>query len=265
MLLRYGEKELTVDDVTGLIPEGLLSADSAAMFHSIIEGWIRDEVLAELAEDRLYDMEAIERRVNDYRNSLIVQEYLMRMRESHATEIDESKVRDYYTTHRKGIKLEVPLIKGIFLKINKDSRGKEEIKNLLTSGDPEKIDKLEQEWLDRSLEYTYFQDKWIDWETVSGLIPHRFGDPDEFLKKEHYFEGEYGDCAYYLEVTDYLPSGEEQPFEYARGWISEILTQGQLAEYENNLVESLVKKSIRDKRMEAVGYDPLRHEMIETR
>ena len=99
-----------------------------------------------------------------------------------------------------------------------------------------KIDILEREWVDRSLQYSYFRDKWIDWETVKGLIPYRFGDPDKFLEENSYFETEYGDCSYYLTVTDWIPSGEEQPIEFARTWISDLLTQGELTEYERNLV-----------------------------
>lgn len=260
-LLRYGENIITLEEVNELIPGGLSPADSAALFHKIIEGWIRENVLAALAEERLYDLAAIDRKVSDYRNSLIVQEYLTRMRESHVAHIDEDKIREYYNQYRQELKLEVPLVKGIFIKINAESNGQEEIKQLLTSDDPESIDRLEQQWLDRAIEYNYFKDKWIDWETIRGLIPYRFGDPDKFLAENQYFETRYGDCAYYLRISDYMPTGEIQPLEFARNWITEVLTQGELSEYENTLVASLVKKAIGDHKLEALGYDPLKHEL----
>ena len=246
-----------------MIPDGIVSADSAALFSSIVDGWIKDMVLADLAEDRLYDIAAIDRKVKDYRNTLIVGEYLSRMRESHKPKVDDARVMDYYDKHRNELKLEVPLVKGVFLKVNSDSKGKEKIKNMLVSTNPQEIDRLEQEWLDRALEYNYFRDKWIDWETVAGMIPHRFGNPDEFLKENKYFETEYGDCSYYLQVNDYLPSGSEQPFEFASSWIYQVLTQGDLAEFERSLVESIVQKSIKDNKLETLGYDPLTHELKE--
>ena len=263
VLLRYGENTITKEEVIAMIPHGLTQADSAALFTAIIEGWLRDVVLSEFAEQRLYDTRAIDRRVKDYRNNLIVQEYLSRMSESHPPKIEDNRVKDYYDLHRSEIKLEVPLVKGVFLKINSDSKGKEEIKNLLTSDDPDKIDRLERDWLDRSLSYNYFRDKWIDWETLAGMIPYRFGDPDQFISENKYFEKEYGDCNYYLHITDYLPSGEEQPFEFARGWITNVLTQGDLADYERVLVNSLLKEAIKDNKLAPVGYDPITHELKE--
>lgn len=257
ILLRYGDRELTYNDVLAKIPDGILSGDSAALFNSIVESWIKDVVLSEMAEERLYDLNMIEQKVKDYRNNLIVSEYLSRMRESHTPKIDDQRIKEYYDKHRKELKLEVPLIKGVFLKINSDAKGKEKIKNLMLSENPQEIDKLEQEWLDRALEYNYFRDKWIDWETISSLIPYRFGNPDAFLKDNKFFETEYEDCSYYLQIIDYLPSGSEQPYEFATTWISGVLTQGDLADFEKALVKSIVSKSIKDKKLEVFGYDPL--------
>ena len=262
-MLKFGDKELSYEEVISQIPDGILAADSANLFNSIVDGWIRDVVLLDLAENRLYDLSAIERKVNDYRNNLIVSEYLSRMRESHKPKVDENKIWDYYEKHHNELKLEVPLVKGVFLKINSDSKGKEKIKNLLISSNPQDIDKLEQEWLDRALLYNYFHDKWIDWETVTGMIPHRFGDPDLFLNENNYFETEYDGCSYYLYINDYLPSGSEQPYEFASKWISELLTQGELSDFEKSLVESIVEKSIKDKKLEIIGYDPINHEFTE--
>ena len=264
VLLRYGEQELTYNEVIAQIPDGIAASDSAAIFNNIVEGWLKDVLLSEFAEDRLYDVHAIDRRVRDYRNSLIVSEYLSRMREAHKPKVDEIRVKEYYDKHRKELKLEVPLVKGVFLKIDSESKGKENIKNFLSSENPEDIDRLEREWLDRSLEYNYFRDKWIDWETVAGWIPHRFGNPDEFIKNNKYFETDYGENSYYLQITDYLTSGEEQPFEFASSWITNLLTQGDLMDFEKSLVESIVMKSIQDNKLEAISYNPITHEVKNT-
>lgn len=261
VLLRYEDKEITLTDVVNLIPGDLLPEDSAALFNNIIEGWIRDVLLSEFAEERLYDTNKIDRLVNDYRNSLIVQEYLTRMKESQVSTPDEQKVKEYYDRHKKDLKLELPLVKGVFLKINSDTQHKERIKGLLTSDDPDKIDKLEQDWIDKAVEYNYFRDKWIDWEMVKGMIPYRFGDAESFLKENKYFETDYGDFSYYLQITEWLPAGEEQPYEFAKSWITTLLTQGELAEYERILVNKLVEKSIKDSKLETIGYNPIKHEL----
>ena len=263
ILLRYGESELTYREVNSQIPDGISTSDSVALFKSIVDSWVRDVVLVGLAEDRLLDLSGIEKKVKDYRNNLIVTEYLTKMRESHPPKVDEIRVKEYYDKHRNELRLEVPLVKGVFLKINTESKGKENIRNYLSPDNPDGIDDLERDWLDRAIQYKYFRDKWIDWETMSGMIPHRFGDPDEFLKENQYFETEYEDCSYYLQITDYKPSGEEQPYEFASSWIRELLSQVDIVEYEKALVESIVRKSVNDKKLIPVGYNPFTHELIE--
>lgn len=255
VLLRYAGRSLTVEEVERMMPEGISSTDSVALFNAIVEGWLKDEVLSDFAEERLYDTDAIDRKVSDYRNSLIVQEYLSRMQESKTPKIEEKKVKDYYELHSKDMKLEVPLVKGVFLKFSNGIADRETLRKLLSDDDPKNIDILEQDWIERSLEYNYFRDKWIDWETLSGMIPYRFGDPDKFLKENTFFETEYGDCVYYLQITDHILSGDTQPYEYAKTWISNILTQGALADYERKLVNSLIEKAEKDRKLEAVGYD----------
>lgn len=262
MLLRYGEKELTLTEVTNKIPDGISPEDSVAMFSSLVDAWLRDAVLADFAEERLIDTDEIDRKVREYRNALIVEEYLGKMRETRVPQIEEIKVKEYYDRHRKELKLEVPLVKGVFLMLNANLHKKDEIKNLLASDDPEKIDRLENEWLDRALKYDYFRDKWVDWETVASLIPYHFGDPVKFLTEHDYFEIIVGDNAYYLRINEWMPPGEEQPYEFARNWITALLTQGQILDYENQLVNSIVEKSLKEKKLEIMGYDPLKHELL---
>lgn len=261
LLLKYGEEELCLRDVVESIPQGIAPEDSLSLFNSIIENWIKDRVLRDFALERLPDLKRIEREVDDYRNTLIVQEYITRMHERHAPNIEEVKVKEYYERHKNELKLEEPLVKGIFMKVNSLSKGREGIKSLMSSKDLNSIDKLEQEWLDRALEYNYFRDKWIDWKTLTSLIPYRFGDAESFLSENKYFETEYGDCAYYLQITDYLPSGQPQPYEFAALWISDHLSQVSLIDYEESLINSLVSSSIKENKLETPGYDPINREL----
>lgn len=262
MLLKYGERELTYSEVTDLIPQGLSPLDSTLLFRTIIDDWIREVVLSEFAEERLLDTSSIDRKVREYRNSLIVQEYLTRMRESQPPKIEEQKVKDYYDLHKREMKLEVPLVRGIFLKISSEESRKDEIKRLMTGEDPSNIDKLENSWLDRALEYNYFKDKWVDWNSLTQKIPYRFGDAETFLSEHNFFVTQLDDCSYYLFITDVLYPGEEQPFEFAKIWISDLLSQVDAQEYENSLVNSLVEKSVKEKKLLTPGYDPIKHEMV---
>ena len=263
ILLRYGDHELSKEEVVAQIPVWIQPGDSANLFSAIVEGWLKDQILTEFAESKLEDLSSIERRVRDYRNSLIVQEYLSRMRESKPPKIEENRIKEYYNQHQSELRLEEPLVKGIFLKISSNLRGKEEIPSLLSSDNPADIDRLEREWMDRSLEYKYFKDKWMDWGTLTSKIPYRFDDPEKFLEENRYFETEYGDCIYYLQISEFKKSGDIQPYEFASSWIRGLLTHGDLSEYEDKLVNEIISKAIKENKLELVVYDPLTRQLIE--
>ena len=263
LLIKSQDRILTRQEVIDLIPSGIHPNDSIAMFRAIVESWIKDAVLTDFAEDRLYDLSPINRRVMEYRSKLIVGEYLRRMRESITPDITEDRVRKYYDEHSKELITEVPLVKGVFIKVGSSAYGREEIGKLLKSESDANIDLLEKNWLDIAITYEYFKDKWIDWETVSELIPYRFPQADSFLAENNYFETEYGDCAYYLLITDYLPSGSVQPYDFASSWIKGMLSRRDLADYEQSLVNSLIKKSLEEHKLEYIGYNPEEYEITQ--
>lgn len=262
VLLKIGENEVTKEEIIMQIPQGLNPSDSARLFATLVDGWIKDNLLADFAADRLMDTTAIERKVKDYRNKLVVQEYLRGMRESRNFKTKEADLRNYYEAHKEEIVNETPLVKGVFVKIASDIADKDKIRQLLTTTRENAIDDFERDWMEKALEYEYFKDRWVDWNTVTSLIPYRFGNPDEVLSETNFFTTDYDDCSYFLVISEYMPSGSTQPFEYASLWIDELLQQGEMERYESALVETLVKKAIDEKKLEIIGYDPMVHKLI---
>ena len=259
VLLRISDRSLTKNEVIDLIPQGLQKEDSVKLFNAIVNDWINSELLSDFAEERIGNIEEIEKKVKKYRNQLIVQEYLTKMSESRNNKIDDREIKDYYEQHISELKTDMPLVKGVFIKVISSLEGKEEISALLKEDKEGNIDKLEQNWLDALVAYEYFKDEWVDWETLTELIPYRFGNPDQFLSNNKYFETEIGDYTYILQICSYLPTGSEQPYEFASHWITRLLKQEDLNQYEKQLVESLIKESIKDNKLEVVNYDPLTH------
>lgn len=261
VLVKINGESLCLNEIIEKIPIGLNPSDSVALFKAVIDDWVKNKILVDFAEARLFDVANIEKKVKDYQNKLIILEYLQRMRESFKPVIEEEEINKYYEYHKNELILEQPLIKGVFMVVNSNSKGKNEIKKLLSSKSENNIDILEKNWFDQSVRYEYFKDKWVDWESIADLIPFRFNDPDQFLSETQYFEIEIDGLSYFLQICDLLPSGSVQPYEYAASWINDIISYGELAEYEKNLVESLIKKSVEEKNLEIIGYDPISHEM----
>ncbi|MFG6425252.1 hypothetical protein [Lepagella muris] len=262
VLLSMGSKILTLHEVEDKIPVGIDPADSVALFREIIGNWVTTAVISEFAESKLPDMEEIDRRVEDYRNRLIVTEYLRRMKESRQPKISQDSIREYYDIHRNELLTESPLVKGIYIKVPSSIKGIDEIRQLVFSGTEEDIDRLENDWMEAALQYDYFGNKWIDWQVLADQIPYRFHSPDSFLESSRNFETTNNGSTYIFHISEYLPSGSVQPYEFAAAAITEVLEQSKISTYEKALVSSLVKKAVKDGRLVPGAYDPLRHTLV---
>lgn len=262
VLLMMGDSTLTMEDVVSRIPIGLSAPDSAAIFRKIVSGWIEGMVLNDMAKAKLPDYEEIERKVDAYRNRLIVMSYLAMMRNSSNHKVSEDSVRKFYATHRQDMLAERPLVKGLLIKVPASLSGLSEIKRCVFTASSESLDELESKWATDALQYDYFEHTWVDWQTIAEQIPYRFFDPDAFVTSTKNFETSSGGSVYLLHISDYLPSGSELPFEFAAPRITAILEKAKMSKYEDDLVASLVKRALADDKLVAVGYDPLTGRLI---
>lgn len=262
ILIKAGEHTLTLQDVLQKIPTGIEPADSATLFHLIVDNWIKSEVLYKLAESKLSDTSEIENKVAEYRNRLIVAEYLDEMKKSANIRADKDSIRYFYDRHKNDMLTESPLVKGIYIKLSSANTDIDEIKQMVFNGSDDSIDRLEQLYAGNAVQYDYFNDEWIDWQIIEDLIPYRFTDPDRFLESTRDFETSYNGATYLLHVSEYLPSGSVPPYEFAAPHITELLERTNMRKYEESLVNSLIKKAMDEGELVAVGYNPLGKDLI---
>lgn len=256
VLLRAGEETLTLKDVVRKIPVGLEAADSVAMFHLIVDNWIKGRVLSALAERKLPNVDEIDDKVADYRNRLIVAEYLDEMKKGKDFKISADSIRKFYDRYKGDMLTEAPLVRGIYLKVAANRTNLDEIRSLVFCGSDDCIDRLERTVAGDAIQYDYFINDWVDWQTIADQIPYRFYDPDAFLKSTRNFETSYNGSVYMFHVSDYLPSGSEPPYEFASIQIGDMMERASIRKFEESLVRSLVNKAMGDGDLIAVGYDP---------
>lgn len=256
VLIQIGDSSLYLNDVLRKMPVGLEKEDSARLFQSIVDSWIQDMLLTRLAENTLSDPERIDRMVEEYRRQLIISEYRRKLKKSDADKISDAEVRKYYDEHADEMVLEMPLIKGVYLKMP-DEAADPKIEELLSTPDKGNARRLEKSALGRALQYEHFEDRWVDWESIADQIPYRFFDPDAFVESTPDFSTSYNGATYYLHITAHLPSGEKMPLEVAATRIREILSHSRNADYEQRVINNLYKQALRDGTLKKIGYDPV--------
>lgn len=261
VLVAIGDTALTLSEVELRIPVGLSPDDSVAMFASIVDTWVEDILLAEFGKENIDDMDRIERMTKDYRNRLIAESYRRRMHENNPSKVSEERIRDYYNSHPEEMKLQRPLVKGIYLRLPSKTSNLSDIRQWIFSGKPSGIDNLEKHGLRDALQYSFFEDRWVDWQNVADQIPYRFGDPDAFLESHRNFETAKRGVTYLLHISDVCKTGTPMPQEYATVRIGEILDTRSASDYERSLIDGLYRKAIKEKHMTTPGYDPVNHRL----
>ncbi|MDE6410646.1 MAG: hypothetical protein K2K81_10460 [Muribaculaceae bacterium] len=256
ILVSVGDSSLFLADVERLMPGGLSPEDSLDMLHGIIDKWIETRVLEEVAKENVIDLERIDRLTQNYRNRLIVDEYLRQMGENAPADVKRSDVENYYRQYGDSMTLDQPLLKGIYLRTSERDPQLDNIRKWLSSGSEEEIDELEKRGLREATGYEYFTDRWVAWDDVARQIPVKVDNADIFLKENRDFEISHGGSVYMLHVSDYVPSGNVMPKEFAMAQISEILSDRRRGEYRKNLKHSIYRKAMKEGLLKKGSYDP---------
>ena len=99
LVARVYEHELHMDDLVGLVGEGVSGEDSAAIVDNYVDQWVRQTVMLSKAEKNVKD--DFSRQMNEYRNSLLIYAYERQIVEQLLdTVVTDAQMEEYYESHR---------------------------------------------------------------------------------------------------------------------------------------------------------------------
>lgn len=218
-----GNRQLTRTEVYAAIPAGVSEDDSISLARAYIRRWIDNELVYQVAAPEI-NMDEIDQLVEEYRRELITGRYrhLMATR-GDTDDFSEDSLTAYYESHKADFRLERPLVKGIYLKLEDGAPNLNILKRLYKSHRPVDMDRLENEAASAAIHYDDFRDRWVDWEQIENLIPMEFPTGTTSPLRGHPFECSVGGFTYLLQVDSTLQSGATMPYEAARPIIRERL------------------------------------------
>lgn len=239
IVAQYRDSVLLLQDIVRQLPSGISAADSAALIRRIADQWIEGFLIEDLAASQIDDMDRIEALTADYRRSLIADSYRRKMRRNGVQPVDMDAVRTYYKANANSLRLERPIIKGLFIRIPASSAHLDDIRQWMRQADPEAYDALENTGRHEATAFRYFADRWIDFDMIAGEIPSRLGEGDAFVESTVDYETELNGTVYILHLTDFRKSGTVMPEDYAAPIIEDRLKALHLADYEAGLIKAL--------------------------
>lgn len=215
---------LYMEDLFAVFPTGLTDDDSVGFANDFIRRWVEDILLYEKAQDNIPDNKWIEKQVEDYRKTLIMQSYQQALiYQKLVEEVSEQELETYYNQNRELFTVESPIIKGLFIKVPLTAPRIADVRQWYKAENNDAVEKLEKYSLRNAVKYEYFYDKWVYVSDILDLIPLKHSDAETYLQRNRNIELKDSAFYYFLNISDYRAAGDAEPYEVARAHARKLL------------------------------------------
>jgi len=243
---RVGERQLTMKELSGYIPDYLDVTDSALWADDYVKKWVQRELLLLKAEENLNaDLKDVSKELEEYRNSLIVYRYKNELvKEKMDTTVSDANIQKYFTEHRESFILNRNIVKAIYIKIPVQVSNPDNIKDLCLSENKEKQAKLNEYCMSYAKAYDRFNDQWVAADMVLGNIPEVIKDQNQFLERNRFVESTDMNYYYIVCIRDYRLSGQVSPIEYVQNDIKNLILSKQKIEFLKQIEKDIYKEGV---------------------
>lgn len=240
-LARVNKQYLYPSDLSVFIPNGLSETDSLDFIDTYIQQWIRRQLLLNQAEFNL-DLEKADysQMIADYRAYLLIHAYQKQLLlEKIDTVITQTEIEDYYTTNLTDFELSAPIVKALYVRINKENTKVKEIKDLLQSSSNQAFQNLVDLCYQYADRFDFFEDKWVSFKLIVQNIPGSPENHEAFLRSGSIMEIEDEQFIHFLQIHVYKLTGETAPIEYVNNRIRDMVIAERKLNYLKELEEDI--------------------------
>jgi hypothetical protein len=241
------------DELVDILAPATTKQDSIERAETYITSWIRKQLLIQEAGKKININEAeVERKILDYRFSLIAYEYQSYyIRQNLDTAISAGDIEKYYTGNIDNFVLKQNIVQAVFVKVPKTAPRTNRIKELILSQKGKDQNELKSYCLSFSTAYHLSDSAWIVFDELvknSPLaeIPNKI----QFLKANRYYETSDDSYLYFLKVDKYRISDNISPLEFVRDDIRNIILNKRKVELAKKLEDEVYNKAVSEKEFE---------------
>lgn len=250
---RVNNAYLYKDELSGIVTLGTTKEDSTVRIESYINNWIRKQVLIQAATRKIDINEAeVERKILDYRFSLIAYEYQSFYVKQHLdTVISNEQIEKYYKENIDNFILKQNIVQATFMKVPKTAPRTNKVKDLMFSKKEKDERELKSYCLSFSTAYHLTDSTWMVFDELvknSPLveIPNKI----QFLKAYPYYETSDDSYLYFLKVAKYRISDNISPLEFVKDDIRNIILNKRKVELAKKLEDEVYNTAASEKEFE---------------
>ncbi len=218
-------KKLYKSQVVKYIPHGLTVEDSLKLAGEYIQSWAAELIMNEMAGKQLSKQEKdVTAELEDYRSSLLKYRYEQHyIADRLDTVVTDDQIKSHYEANPHLYSLEVPILKVRYMRIPAQSSMRDDMIELLTSNEEDKIvllDSLSRTFADK---YADFGGKWTDIVTLAREYGMDYGELIAAMKDSRIDIVDSQGTEHVSFVLEYIPGGKTAPLEYCTDKIREVI------------------------------------------
>ena len=232
VIASVGSATLTQSDLIRLIPPATEPEDSARIADQIVNTWIREQCVVQMAEENLPDTALnFQAELDRYRKSLVIYAYERALvSEKLDTVITEAEMENYYKQNKDDFQLRDYLIKVIYLKVNQEAPRQRQVAKWLENATDENLNKLEEYAFQYAENYFVNVDNWLFLDDLIKELPGTDMLRERLLTPGQPLELEEGDYKYFVRVIDVRLKDGVAPLSVVREDIRSIILNSRKVE-----------------------------------
>jgi hypothetical protein len=242
---RVNDSYLYLSDLSELYNDKKFSSaeDSSALANAFIMQWVRNEVLANKAQQNLTEDEKnVESLIEEYRNSLLIYRYQEKLlQERLDTIVSESEMLDYFNQHQDNFQLNRNIVRLIFVKIAKEKKSLRKIQRLLKENNLDDRQELLSNCMMEAEKYYLDDEVWLEFDEVKKELPLQSYHDEHFLKNNKNLQVNEGDFVYLINIIDYRTQNSASVFDFERDKIRNLILQKRKNELLQKMQNDLLK------------------------
>lgn len=244
---RVGDEFLSVEEIQELIPKNLNKQDSIRIVNNVIEEWATSKLLIQNAIINLTEIEKsqIDNKSEKYRENLIISEYRNKISNNNPdTSASKDEIEVFFSENSKNFKLFEEIIKGRYVKLNKNTFNINEIKRRFR-----RFNQSDKSFFDsisiQLLNYYLNDSIWINKKLFFNKIPSLEYDQSLRISKNNLFYVQEDSLALYLiKINNYKKADDYAPLEYIYNRIKEVIVSKKRIDYLNKIDKELIGDAI---------------------
>lgn len=226
IVARAGEKTLTNEELIEKLPKIINSEDSLIISNKIINDWALNQLLIKNAEINLSseEVEKIEKISREYYNDLLISTYKNKVASYNSdTLVLDDEISEYYNSNFDNFLLYEDIIKGRYVRLNKNNFNLNEIKRRFRRFNEQDLtffDSISLQLLNYSLNDT----TWVNKDLFFNKIPVlKDEEIERIVKKTLYVVKEDSLDVYLIKINDFIGINDKAPLDYIYNRIEELI------------------------------------------